>query len=67
MDCRPSVFVVLLVAASVAGCASAPPRFDFESDMIFPADRSLNRPEDGIALADGRRLVTDRLHGLRMV
>jgi len=35
--------------------------------MIFPADRSLARPEDGIALPDGRLIVTDQVHGLRLV
>ena len=32
--------------------------------MIFPADRSLHRPEDGVLLADGRLLVSDQVHGL---
>lgn len=31
---------------------------------IFPADRSLHRPEDGVLLADGRLLITDQLHGV---
>ena len=34
--------------------------------MIFPADRSLVRPEDGVALADGRVIVADQQHGLRV-
>lgn len=35
--------------------------------MIFPDDRSLTRPEDGIALPDGRLIVADQIHGLRRV
>jgi len=43
------------------------PRWSFAQEMIFPADRSLVRPEDGIALPDGRLIVTDQVHGLRLV
>jgi sugar lactone lactonase YvrE len=35
--------------------------------MVFPADQSLTRPEDGVALPDGRLLVVDQVHGLRLV
>ena len=45
--------------------AVASPAFD--STTVFPADRSLNRPEDGVALADGRLLVADQASGLRLV
>jgi len=31
---------------------------------LFPADQSLQRPEDGVALADGTLLVGDQRHGL---
>lgn len=41
--------------------------WSFEPSMTFPADRSLARPEDGIALPDGRLLVADEAHGLRLV
>jgi|GEM_PF-491980 len=57
----------------MGGCASSPPGapalgyWDFSPSMIFPADRSLDRPEDGVALADGRLIVADRVHGLRLV
>lgn len=40
---------------------SAPP---FEQVALFPADRSLARPEDGVMLADGTLLVADQVHGL---
>jgi sugar lactone lactonase YvrE len=35
--------------------------------MIFPADRSLNRPESGVGLKDGRIVVADQVDGLRLV
>jgi sugar lactone lactonase YvrE len=35
--------------------------------MIFPAGRTLTKPEDGVALADGRLVVSDRSHGLRLL
>lgn len=61
-----------------AGCApdaeesgttetAALPRWTWDSTMVFPADRSLLRPEDGIALPDGRLIVSDQAHGLRLV
>ena len=43
------------------------PSWSFDSTMIFPADRSLARAEDGIALPDGRLIVADQSHGLRVV
>lgn len=43
------------------------PHWSFDPSMIFPADRSLVRPEDGVALADGRLLVADQIHGLRLI
>lgn len=47
--------------------AEALPRWSYDSTMVFPADLSLSRPEDGIALTDGRLIVTDQVHGLRVV
>ncbi len=43
------------------------PQWTFDEGMVFPADRSLLRPEDGVLLADGRLLVADQNHGLRLV
>ena len=34
---------------------------------VFPRDHSLNRPEDGLALPDGRLIVADQMNGLRVV
>jgi len=67
-----SFFVALVLAtacADKAGEATAPalPHWSYDSAMVFPADRSLSRPEDGVALPDGRLLVVDQEYGLRQV
>ena len=65
--------ILLGAAAIVAGCSSGDRTsatltgWSFNPDMIFPADRSLNRPEDGVALQDGRVVVADQADGLRIV
>ena len=63
-----------LVAACGAGggeertsAVAALPTWTYDSTQVFPADRSLFRPEDGIALSDGRLIVTDQVSGLRLV
>jgi sugar lactone lactonase YvrE len=59
--------------AFVASCSPRPgdadplPAWSFDPIMVFPADGSLAAPEDGIALPDGRLIVTDQVHGLRLV
>lgn len=77
----PKPLLVLAAAAALGGCArqepgsaaasAAPaedlPHWNFTPDMIFPADRSLMRPEDGVALPDGRVIVADQAHGLRLI
>ncbi len=63
---------LLLLTACAAEEAPVPteaplPSWTFEAAMIFPVDRSLLRPEDGVALADGRLIVADQVNGLRLV
>ena len=53
--------------APAAEVATALPAWTYDSSMVFPADGSLARPEDGIALPDGRLIVSDQVHGLRLV
>jgi sugar lactone lactonase YvrE len=53
--------------AVAASSAATPPTWTWAPDMVFPTDTSLARPEDGVALPDGRLIVTDQVHGLRMV
>ena len=43
------------------------PHWSFTEEMIFPTDRSLLRPEDGVILPDGRLIVADQAHGLRLI
>lgn len=50
-----------------SGTVAALPQWTFDSTMVFPADRSLARPEDGVELPDGRLIVSDQVHGLRLV
>jgi len=52
---------------SEPGAAAALPSWTYDSTSVFPRDRSLNRPEDGIALPDGRLIVADQLDGLRLI
>ena len=50
-SCRPSGF----------------PKWTFEASHLFPHDRGLARPEDGKAIPDGRLVVADEQHGLRLI
>jgi len=62
-----SAFVCLALAAWIPASAGAfqhPPRWTTEQSSFFPEDRSLQRPEDGVALPDGTLLVADQVHGL---
>lgn len=66
-----------MCAVIVAGCAAgageketvvaALPAWTWDSTLVFPADRSLFRPEDGIVRSDGRLIVADQVSGLRLV
>jgi sugar lactone lactonase YvrE len=78
---RLYTLLVVAAATALAGCAVADsgsaaargqaaealPHWSFSPEMIFPADRSLLRPEDGVVLPDGRLIVADQAHGLRLV
>ena len=63
----------LVVAGALAGCAAGdrgttePPRWEFDPGMVVPADRALTRAEDGVALDDGRLIVSDQIAGLRSI
>jgi sugar lactone lactonase YvrE len=70
---KPALIVLLVAVFLLAGCSKhelrseALPHWTFSPDMIFPSDAALNRPEDGVALPDGRLIVTDQASGLRLV
>lgn len=57
----------------LTGCSIAPSRdhepvfSELEPSVIFPAERSLHRPEDGVALPGGSLLVADQFDGLRLI
>lgn len=59
--------LLVLAAGCASSCAASLPRWSFEPGKVFPADLSLARAEDGIALPDGRLIVADQVHGLRLV
>lgn len=65
--------LLALTSFTLTGCtllrSNAPdlPHWTFDPAMIFPADQSLLRAEDGVILADGRLIVADQAHGLRLV
>ncbi len=61
--CAPAP-VVEPDAEIVAPEAEAPKSWTFTDAVIFPADRSLARPESGVVLADGTLVVADQRHGL---
>jgi len=61
------MFACLLLAAGIpasAGTFEPPPGWTTGQISFFPADRSLQRPEDGVALPDGTLLIADQVHGL---
>jgi sugar lactone lactonase YvrE len=65
--------ILAAAAVALASCTSVErdtaelPRWSFTPEMIFPADQSLARAEDGVALADGRLIVADQVYGLRLL
>lgn len=76
--CWVVVTVALCTTCIAGGCTGSTsdrgtgdtavlPQWTFDSSMIFPTDSSLTRPEDGIALPDGRLIVADQVHGLRLI
>jgi sugar lactone lactonase YvrE len=80
MTLRPILTTAVLLGTCIAagGCAADSdtgdaseaaglPQWTWDSTTVFPADRSLLRPEDGIALPGGRLIVSDQQHGLRLV
>src|SRR5688572_22781542 len=56
------VLAGIVSAGAVAGCATAA-----SDERLVPAAKGLVRPEDGLVLRDGRILVADQEHGLRVI
>lgn len=63
----PSCIVLAAACTSHRSDADQLPQWSYDPTMVFPADRSLAAPEDGIELTDGRLIVADQVHGLRLV
>ncbi len=53
--------------AAEAPAEAAEAAWTFDDGVIFPADRSLTRPESGVVLADGTVLVVDQVNGLTAI
>lgn len=62
--CAPAPVTEPAVKPAAALPVEAPRILTLEDGVIFPADRSLNRPESGVVLADGTLVVADQVHGL---
>ena len=62
----------LVSAGALLGCATSANdeglrSWSFEAASQFPAAKGLVRPEDGLVLRDGRIVVADQEHGLRVI
>ena len=72
---KPGLCAIAFVLVACAPAQEPPasettaviPSWTWDSSFVFPADRSLARPEDGVALPDGRLIVADQVVGLRVV
>ena len=79
---RLYLYVLMLFAFYVSSCeapksdspippaenpAEQIPYLTFKKDNLFPGDGSLLRAEDGVAFEDGRVIVVDQAHGLRLI
>lgn len=69
-----TVLFVMALASAVSACepkrdtrSSTLPTWSFETATLFPSAGGLSRPEDGVALPDGRILVADQAHGLLVI
>lgn len=64
--------IAALMCAAALACSPAPENsalrtWTFEEGALYPAARGLSRAEDGVALTDGRIIVTDQTHGLSVI
>lgn len=65
-----SIVGLVVLAGALMACtpgAEAPRTWTMDDGVLFPAARGLARAEDGLALADGRLIVVDQAHGLRLI
>lgn len=79
---RTFLYVLIMIIFSILSCKApesdnqiSPPAnqsgqipyLTFQIDNLFPGDGSLLRAEDGVSLDDGRVIVVDQAHGLRII
>lgn len=71
---QPAYAAVLAAAIALSLACDSSPRavetrteWSFDSTMVFPSQRGLHGPEDGVALPEGRLLVSDAVSGLRLL
>lgn len=66
-----SILGMVVLACALTACTPAVDTvqrtWTMDDGAIFPAARGLARAEDGLALADGRLIVIDQVHGLRLM
>jgi sugar lactone lactonase YvrE len=69
-----NILSIALIAGTLSACATMPVKDNDAASTqsaskftVFPAARGLNRAEDGVALADGRIVVADQVHGLSVI
>lgn len=73
VSARVGLLAAFAVASLTPACRNAGPpedplpQWSYDSTMVFPAARGLASPEDGVALPDGRLLVSDAVSGLRLI
>jgi len=67
-----TILPLVMLASTVQACVpatddSALQSWSFDNSTFYPTARGLSRPEDGVALADGRIIVADQVHGLLVI
>lgn len=64
---RSAIVVGMIMSCASTNGSSAMAGSTVEEFAPYPAARGLARPEDGVALPDGRIIVADQAHGLRVI
>lgn len=67
-----TILPVVLLVGAVQACAppaghGAVQTWSSDQSAFYPKARGLSRPEDGVALGDGRIIVADQAHGLAVI
>ncbi|MEZ5022446.1 MAG: hypothetical protein R2728_04145 [Chitinophagales bacterium] len=65
-SCQPTPESNNIVTETIAPTQTLP-YFTYQKESLFPGDGSLLRAEDGAMLEDGRIVVVDQAHGLRLI